>query len=100
MPPHLVSSSGVVTGAAGSTLELVCRVGGDPPPEVFWEKLPPGELPVERMTQEEGGQVLRIRHTSSEDQGVYTCKAENPVGAIQANSTLVIHCKYFSFTIM
>ncbi|RXG69829.1 Protein sax-3, partial [Armadillidium vulgare] len=91
VPPHLVSFTDIVTGAAGGTLEMVCRVGGDPRPEVFWERVSPGELPVERMTQEESGQVLRIRHATPEDQGQYVCKAENPVGAVKANITLKVH---------
>ena len=58
MAPHLVSSSGSVTGAAGASVELVCRVGGDPPPEVLWGRVdPPGELPLGRITLEENSQV-------------------------------------------
>ena len=57
--PHLVSSSGAVTAASGATVELVCRVGGDPPPEVFWARVSPAgaQLPLERLAQEERGQV-------------------------------------------
>ncbi|XP_042213023.1 protein sax-3-like isoform X2 [Homarus americanus] len=92
--PHLVSSSGTVTGAAGSTVELVCRVGGDPPPEVFWRRVePPGELPLGRMALEENSQVLRIHHVAPEDQGVYSCQAENPVGSVAANITLNVHSR-------
>ncbi|XP_042881364.1 protein sax-3-like isoform X1 [Penaeus japonicus] len=92
--PHLVSSSGSVTGAAGSTVELVCRVGGDPPPEVFWRRVdPPGELPLGRMALEESSQVLRIHHVAPEDQGVYSCQAENPVGSVAANITLNVHSR-------
>ena len=88
-----MSSSGEVTGASGATVELVCRVGGDPSPEVFWDRVGPGELPVERMTLEENNQVLRIRHVAAEDKGIYQCSAENPVGTVTANITLNIHCK-------
>lgn len=94
--PHLVSSSGTVTGAAGATVELVCRVGGDPPPEVFWRRVhPEGDLPLGRMALEESSQVLRIHHVAPEDQGVYSCQAENPVGSVAANITLNVHCKLF-----
>lgn len=94
--PHLVSSSGTVTGAAGATVELVCRVGGDPPPEVFWRRVdPPGDLPLGRMALEESSQVLRIHHVAPEDQGVYSCQAENPVGSVAANITLNVHSRPF-----
>ncbi|KAF2358373.1 Fibronectin type III [Trinorchestia longiramus] len=91
--PHLVSSSGDVTTESGATVELVCRVGGDPQPEVFWGRVSPSgsQLPHERLTQEERGQVLRLRHVSPEDAGVYSCTAENPVGIVAANTTLTVH---------
>ena len=94
VPPHLVTSSEQAKGNSGSTVELVCRVGGDPPPEVYWERAPPGELPIERMIQEENGQVLRIRHATADDQGIYICRAENPVGSVKANLSLSIYCEY------
>ncbi|CAL4075018.1 unnamed protein product, partial [Meganyctiphanes norvegica] len=92
--PHLVSSSETVTGEEGETVELVCRVGGDPPPEVFWRRVSPaGELPLGRMALEEQSQVLRIHHIAPEDQGIYACTAENPVGQVQANITLHVHSR-------
>ncbi|XP_018013475.1 protein sax-3 [Hyalella azteca] len=91
--PHLVSSSGDVTTESGATVELVCRVGGDPQPEVFWGRVSPAgaQLPHERLTQEEQGQVLRLRHVSPEDAGVYSCTAENPVGIVATNTSLIVH---------
>ncbi|CAL4090996.1 unnamed protein product, partial [Meganyctiphanes norvegica] len=90
--PHMVSFSKTVTGKEGNTVDLVCRVGGDPPPEVFWRRLAPaGELPLGRMALEEQSQVLRIHHIAPEDTGVYACSAENPVGYITANITLNVH---------
>ncbi|CAL4168015.1 unnamed protein product [Meganyctiphanes norvegica] len=92
--PHLVSSSETVTDEDGETVELICRVGGDPPPEVFWRKVAPaGELPLGRMALEEQSQVLRIHQITTEDQGVYACTAENPVGQVQANITLNVHSR-------
>ncbi|XP_076032123.1 roundabout homolog 2-like [Oratosquilla oratoria] len=92
--PHLVSSSESVTGGAGATVELVCRVGGDPPPEVFWHRVAPAtELPLGRMDLEESSQILRVYHLTPEDQGVYTCHAENPVGSVSANITLTVHSR-------
>ncbi|CAL4078131.1 unnamed protein product, partial [Meganyctiphanes norvegica] len=73
----------------GDTVDLICHVKGDPQPEVFWRRVTPhNQLPVERMALEEKSQVLRIHHVTSADAGVYTCHAENPVGAVVANITL------------
>lgn len=75
-------------------MELVCRVGGDPLPEVFWRRVePPGDLPLGRMALEEKSQVLRIHHVAPEDQGMYSCQAENPVGSVAANISLLVHCE-------
>ena len=74
---------------------MVCRVGGDPSPEVFWVRVGPDNLPVERMTLEENNQVLRIRHVAPDDKGIYQCSAENPVGTVTANITLTVHCKFY-----
>lgn len=43
-------------------MELVCRVGGDPAPEVFWGRVIPtgAQLPLERLVQEERGQVSEL----------------------------------------
>ena len=67
MRPHLLSSSEGVSTGTGASVELVCRVGGDPPPEVFWRRLsPPGELmPSDRLVQEERGQVRQFFFVST-----------------------------------
>ena len=96
MSPHLISSSSQVKGAEGTTVELVCRVGGDPTPQVTWKRFPPHQLPQERMALEERGQVLRIRHLLREDQGLFTCHAENSIGTISSNISLTVHCKFIS----
>ena len=46
---------------AGATVELVCRVGGDPRPEVFWGRVAPkgAAMPTGRLRQEERGQVSK-----------------------------------------
>ena len=34
---------------------------------------------------------LRIRRVMAEDEGVYTCRAENAVGAVEASVSLIVH---------
>ena len=38
-------------------------------------------------------QVLRLRHVSSSDGGLYACTAENQVGYVRANTSLTVHCE-------
>ncbi|CAL4144045.1 unnamed protein product, partial [Meganyctiphanes norvegica] len=90
--PHLVYSSGTLKEDEGGTVELVCRVGGDPPPEVFWHRVQPSRnLPLARMKLLDRSQVLKIQAVTHEDEGIYACHAESPVGAVSANITLTVN---------
>jgi hypothetical protein len=37
---------------------------------------------------------LKISRVKVDDEGLYVCKAENPVGTIEAVGRLTVHCKY------
>ncbi|CAL4161973.1 unnamed protein product, partial [Meganyctiphanes norvegica] len=89
--PHLVYSSGTLKEDEGGTVELVCRVGGDPPPEVFWHRIQPSRnLPLARMKLLDRSQVLKLQAVTPEDEGIYACHAESPVGSVSANITLTV----------
>ncbi|CAL4078125.1 unnamed protein product, partial [Meganyctiphanes norvegica] len=89
--PNFVEAPSSVLGEVGDTVDLLCSVEGDPQPEVFWRRVTPhDQLPVGRMSLEERSQVLRIHHVVSADSGIYSCHAENPVGAAVANITLEV----------
>jgi roundabout axon guidance receptor 2 len=73
------------------TAEFACQVAGDPSPDILWRRHD-GKMPIGR------GHILddkslRIEKVISLDQGIYICEAENGVGTISANATLIVHCK-------
>ena len=65
-------------------LRLECLVSGRPAPRVFWRLN--GELVREtvnttRVHFVHDGQVLEVSYVSPADEGLYSCEAENKVGA-------------------
>ena len=65
-------------------LRLECLVSGRPAPRVFWRLN--GELVREtvnttRVSIVQEGQVLEVSYVSPADEGLYSCVAENKVGA-------------------
>ena len=40
---------------------------------------------------------LSIRRVMAEDEGVYTCRAENAVGAVEGSVSLIVHGELYFF---
>ncbi|KAB0376659.1 hypothetical protein FD755_011103 [Muntiacus reevesi] len=74
---------------AGAPVDFPCEVQGDPPPHLRWRK-EDGELPTGRY-EIQNDHSLRIGRVSAEDQGTYTCVAENSVGRAEASGSLIVH---------
>ncbi|XP_019345707.2 roundabout homolog 3 isoform X4 [Alligator mississippiensis] len=74
---------------AEATVDFHCEVQGDPMPTSRWRK-EEGELPRGR-SEIQNDNTLRISRVSAEDEGTYTCVAENSVGRSEASGSLTIH---------
>ena len=74
---------------------LKCTVDGNPPPQVTWSKLN-SRLPVGRHVVESSGALI-VRDVRPGDDGVYSCKAENLLGSVNAAAKLTVQCKLFFF---
>ncbi|XP_040111729.1 roundabout homolog 3 [Oryx dammah] len=74
---------------AGAPVDFPCEVQGDPPPRLRWRK-EDGELPTGRY-EIQSNHRLQIRRVSAEDEGTYTCVAENSVGRAEASGSLIVH---------
>ncbi|XP_042332175.1 roundabout homolog 3 isoform X5 [Sceloporus undulatus] len=74
---------------AEDTVNFQCEVQGDPVPTSRWRK-EEGELPRGR-SEVQNDNSLHISRVSAEDEGTYTCVAENSVGKSEASGSLSVH---------
>ncbi|XP_022369047.1 roundabout homolog 3 [Enhydra lutris kenyoni] len=74
---------------ADAPVDFPCEVQGDPPPRLRWLK-EDGELPTGRY-EIRSDHSLRIGRVSADDEGTYTCVAENSVGRAEASGSLTVH---------
>uniref|UniRef100_A0AAQ5XT71 Roundabout, axon guidance receptor, homolog 2 (Drosophila) n=1 Tax=Amphiprion ocellaris TaxID=80972 RepID=A0AAQ5XT71_AMPOC len=73
------------------TVEFRCQVQGDPQPNVRWRKddidVPRGRYEIK---YDKDDYVLRVKKSSVNDEGTFTCVAENRVGKLEASATLTV----------
>ena len=74
---------------------LECTADGNPRPKVTWSKLN-SSLPVGRHVVESSG-VLIVKDVRPGDDGVYSCKAKNLLGQVNATAKLTVQCKLFYY---
>ncbi|XP_075765709.1 roundabout homolog 3 isoform X1 [Pelodiscus sinensis] len=74
---------------AEDNVDFPCEVQGDPVPMSRWRK-EEGELPRGRA-EIQIDNTLRLSRVSAEDEGTYTCVAENSVGKAEASGSLSVH---------
>ena len=73
---------------------LQCEVKGNPTPQVTWLKQNSSISPLnKRIVQSRGG--LMIRDVTSQDGGVYTCRARNILGVMTSLATLTVQDNNF-----
>ena len=80
-PVHMVvNETGIAT--------LQCEVKGNPQPQVKWLKQNSSLLADKRIVQSRG--ELIIKDVTSQDGGLYTCKARNILGVITSSAALTV----------
>ena len=92
--PSLVQPLSAMTVNESQTAILKCTVEGNPSPQVSWSKLN-GSLPVGRHVVASSGALI-LNDVRSEDDGVYTCGAENLLGSFHTSAKLTVQCKLYS----
>lgn len=83
-----------VTVKAGALARLDCAATGEPTPQIAWQKDGGNGFPAaieRRMHVMPSDDAFFIINAKIQDQGVYTCTAENTAGIIKANATLIIN---------
>lgn len=76
----------------GEPLRLESKVTGTPPLKMSWYKndaMVTGSDSM-RMTFDDSVAVLEISNTSCNDDGVYTCEAQNDAGTKSCSTTLSV----------
>ncbi|CAF0794048.1 unnamed protein product [Rotaria sordida] len=71
-------------GLKNLSIELHCRVRGNPKPTITWHKSHINIRSSHRMHLLDNNQILRINQLRNDDAGLYTCNAENSLRRISA----------------
>ncbi len=74
-----------------STASFQCEVTGNPEPKVTWLRQNSSLVADKRVVPSRGG--LMITDVTSQDEGEYTCEAENILGESSASFTLTVQCE-------
>ena len=82
--PSLLQQPVETTVNESQTAILKCTAVGNPPPKVTWSKVN-SSLPVGRHVVESSGALI-LQDVRPEDEGQYTCNAENLLGNINATA--------------
>ncbi|KAI2660350.1 Myosin light chain kinase, smooth muscle [Labeo rohita] len=91
-PPKFVTKPSRLYLKVGQSGKFSAKITGRPQPLVQWYK---GEEKIQQsdhfnMFERSGMHFLEIRHTCSEDAGVYTCLVANSAGKASATAELIV----------
>ncbi|XP_078147331.1 obscurin-like protein 1a [Centroberyx gerrardi] len=90
--PRVLGYPRPVVAQCGTDATLKCQIGGDPRPEVVWERKNVQILSEGRFKLSEEGKayLLTITGVSPQDAGQYICKARNSIGETYAAASLKV----------
>ncbi|XP_078367524.1 uncharacterized protein LOC144651459 [Oculina patagonica] len=86
--PSMLQRPVGMTVNESQTAMLKCTVDGNPTPKVTWSKLN-SSLPVGRHVVESSGALI-VKDVRPGDDGVYSCRAENLLGQVNASAKLTV----------
>ena len=96
--PSLLQPPVRTTVNESQTAILKCTADGNPPTQVTWSKLN-SSLPVGRHVLESSGALI-MNNVRPEDDGVYSCRAKNLLGSMNATTKLTVQCKFYAFSFL
>uniref|UniRef100_A0A3P8VHJ7 Obscurin like cytoskeletal adaptor 1a n=1 Tax=Cynoglossus semilaevis TaxID=244447 RepID=A0A3P8VHJ7_CYNSE len=90
--PRVLGYPRPVVAQCGTDAILRCQIGGDPRPDVIWERKNVQIFSEGRYRLSEEGKVylITISDVTQQDAGQYICKAKNSVGETYAAATLKV----------
>ena len=89
--PSLLQCPVETTVNKSQTAILKCTAEGNPTPLVTWSKMN-SSLPMGRHVVESSGTLI-VKNVRLGDEGVYSCRAENLLGGVNASAKLTVQCK-------
>ena len=95
--PSLVKRPVGTRANESQTAILKCTAHGNPPPKITWSKLN-SSLPSGRHIIKPSGALI-VRDVRPGDDGVYSCRAENLLGSVNATAKLTVQCELFSMVL-
>ena len=95
--PSLLQRPVRMTVNESQTAILKCTAHGNPSPKVTWSKLN-SSLPVGRHVVQSSGALI-VKDVRPGDDGVYSCRAENILGQVNASAELTVQCKLYNLYI-
>ena len=99
--PSLLQRPVETTVNESQTATLKCTSDSNPIPVVTWSKIN-SSLPAGRHVVESSGALI-VKNVRPGDEGVYSCKAENLLGRVNASAKLRVQCKlacYFFYILL
>ncbi|XP_040888099.1 obscurin-like protein 1a isoform X1 [Toxotes jaculatrix] len=90
--PRVLGYPRPVVAQCGTDATLRCQIGGDPRPDVIWERKNVQIMSEGRYKLSEEGKayLLTITGVTQQDAGQYICKARNSVGETYAAASLKV----------
>lgn len=90
--PRVLGYPRPVVAQCGTDATLRCQIGGDPRPDVIWERKNVQILTEGRYKLSEDGKayLLTITGVTEQDAGQYICKARNSIGETYAAASLKV----------
>ncbi|XP_018516550.1 obscurin-like protein 1a [Lates calcarifer] len=90
--PRVLGYPRPVVAQCGTDATLKCQIGGDPRPDVIWERKNVQILSEGRYKLSEEGKayLLTITGVTQQDAGQYICKARNSIGETYAAASLKV----------
>lgn len=90
--PRVLGYPRPVLAQCGTNATLRCQIGGDPRPDVIWERKSIQILSEGRYKLSEEGKayMLTITGVTEQDAGQYICKARNSIGETYAAASLKV----------
>ena len=89
--PSIVAPPMCMVVNESGTASFQCEAVGNPEPKVTWLKQNSSLSPDKRVVPSRGG--LMITNVTLQDDGMYTCEAENILGKASASASLTVQCE-------